>query len=55
MAPLYLQIERDIIAKIQRGDFVSDQPMPTEFARCAIYGVSRITVRRDPRRTPHTG
>jgi GntR family transcriptional regulator len=46
MAPLYSQIERDIVDQIARGDLAPDQPIPTELELCQIYGVSRITVRR---------
>ncbi len=46
MMPLYSEIERDLVSKIQRGELVPDEPIPTELELCEMYGVSRITVRR---------
>ena len=44
--PLYSEIERDLVSKIQNGELVPDEPIPTELELCEMYGVSRITVRR---------
>lgn len=46
MAPLYSKIELDLVSKIRQGEFKPNEPIPTEIELCAIYGVSRITVRR---------
>ena len=46
MTPLYAHVLRDLIGRIERGEFRPDQPIPTEQELCEMYGVSRITVRR---------
>lgn len=42
--PLYTQLQADLIARIERGDF-DDGPLPTEKEIGDRYGVSRATVR----------
>lgn len=44
--PLYLQIAQDLRQQIQTGAWQPGQRIPTEFALCDHYHVSRITVRK---------
>lgn len=44
--PLYHQLEQDLLARIDGGEFQPGAPLPTEERICEQYGVSRITVRR---------
>lgn len=44
--PLYHQLEQDLMARIQAGEFAPGEAIPTEERICEQYGVSRITVRR---------
>jgi GntR family transcriptional regulator len=44
--PLYSQIERNLKDLIARGDLASGQMLPPEWELAALYGVSRLTVRR---------
>jgi len=43
--PRYAQVAADLRAAIRRGDFGTDQQIPTEAELCATYKVSRFTVR----------
>lgn len=44
--PLYLQLERQLRARVLNGEFSPGDALPTEERICSEYGVSRITVRR---------
>ncbi len=43
--PLYLQIKDLLAAQIKNGVFKTDERLPSEKELCAMYNVSRITVR----------
>jgi DNA-binding GntR family transcriptional regulator len=45
-SPFYARVQRDIVQRVQRGEYPVDSRIPTEQDLCALYGVSRITVRR---------
>ena len=45
-APLYLQLERELRARIESRELVSGAALPSEEQICEQYGVSRITVRK---------
>jgi len=45
-APLYLQIERELRARIDEQELAPGAALPSEEQICEQYGVSRITVRR---------
>lgn len=45
-ACLYLTVERQIEEDIRRRVYVEGQQLPTESELCAMYNVSRITIRR---------
>lgn len=45
-APLYLQLERELRARIDSQEFAPGAALPSEEQICEQYGVSRITVRR---------
>jgi len=45
-APLYLQVQMDILAAISSGAYAAGDMLPTESEFCEQYGVSRATVRR---------
>lgn len=44
--PLYYQLEQDLRARIEAGEFAAGAMLPTEHQVCDHYSVSRITVRR---------
>lgn len=44
--PLYYQLQEHLLERIRGGEFRPGDPLPTEGALSAQYGVSRITVRR---------
>ena len=44
--PLYQTVEADLRARIEAREFSPGEALPTEEALCAVYAVSRITVRR---------
>ena len=44
--PLYMQLKKTIIEKIQRGEFKRGNPIPTEQELCAVFGISRFPVRQ---------
>lgn len=44
--PLYYQLKREIIEKIQSGEYQPDQKLPTESEFCEQYGVSKAPVRQ---------
>lgn len=44
--PLYIQIASDLKFKINTGEWQVEDQIPTEFDLCAIYDVSRITIRK---------
>jgi GntR family transcriptional regulator len=44
--PLYHQVETDMRARIDRGDWTAGQQIPTEAQLCDAYGASRITIRQ---------
>lgn len=46
VAPLYQQIEADLLKQITHGDLGPGVRVPSELELCEHYGVSRITVRR---------
>ena len=43
--PLYRQIARDLINRIDQGEFYTGQCIPSEARLCVEYGVSRPTIR----------
>ncbi len=43
---LYLKVKKDLLRKIESGEFGQDGSLPTEKELCKLYGVSQITVRR---------
>jgi GntR family transcriptional regulator len=43
--PLYLQVERSLGQRIDSGEWHQGEQIPTEDQLCAIYGVSRVTMR----------
>ena len=45
--PLYYQIRENIRNMITNNDYPPNSMIPSEAELCNIYGVSRITVRRD--------
>ena len=44
--PFYAQIAERLRARVQSGEWLPRQQIPTEVDLCALYQVSRITVRR---------
>ncbi len=44
--PLYLQLVRKIRNEVESGEYTPGQRLPSEQEMCALYGVSRITVRK---------
>ena len=44
-SPLYMKIAQDILNAIERGDHAVGSLLPTEQEFCALFGVSRITIR----------
>jgi DNA-binding GntR family transcriptional regulator len=44
--PVYYQIEMDLKNRIAQGEWIVNQPLPTEAALAIQYGVSRITLRQ---------
>jgi len=44
--PLHLQVQADIMASIERGDFSVGEQLPSEVELQQRYGVSRATVRK---------
>jgi len=45
-APLYSQLREELRAKILDGSYTAHSQMPSEHELCALYQVSRITVRQ---------
>ncbi len=43
---LYIQLKEAFREKIRRGEWASDQQIPTEAVLCEMFGVSKITVRQ---------
>lgn len=43
---LYLKVKKDLLRKIESGEFAQDGSLPTEKELCKLYKVSQITVRR---------
>ncbi|PRH84875.1 GntR family transcriptional regulator [Labrys okinawensis] len=46
LLPLYEQVRRSILAGIESGQFAEGSFLPSELELMALYGVSRITLRR---------
>jgi DNA-binding GntR family transcriptional regulator len=46
LVPLYRQVSERLAKSIVSGELAEGQALPTEFALCAQFGVSRITVRK---------
>ena len=44
--PLYYQVEQDMRSRIRRGEWKTQQQIPTESELCDLYDTSRITVRQ---------
>lgn len=44
--PLYLQVERSLLARIESGEWAPGAQIPPEDVIAASYGVSRITIRQ---------
>jgi GntR family transcriptional regulator len=44
--PKYVQLTKILKEKISTGEYQADKPIPTEAELCALYQVSRITVRQ---------
>jgi GntR family transcriptional regulator len=44
--PKYVQLSKILKEKISSGEYLVDKPIPTEAELCALYQVSRITVRQ---------
>lgn len=45
-SPLYFQLSRDLMKKIDSGQFPGNTKLPSERALCDMYSLSRITVRQ---------
>jgi len=43
---LYVKLKNILAAQIQEGRYSTGQKMPTEAELCAMYGISRVTVRQ---------
>ena len=43
---LYYQLKEKLLRKIQKGEWKNGQKIPAEMELCAIYKISRITVRK---------
>lgn len=46
LLPLYYQVERDMRQRIEAGTWQAGQQIPSETELCALYEVSRITIRQ---------
>lgn len=46
LLPLYYQVERDMRQRIESGAWQAGQQIPSEKELCALYDVSRITIRQ---------
>lgn len=46
LLPLYYQVERDMRHRIESGEWQAGQQIPSEMELCALYDVSRITMRQ---------
>ena len=46
LVPLYRQLSERLAQAIVSGEYAAGAALPTEFALCETYGVSRITVRK---------
>ena len=46
LLPLYYQVERDMRQRIESGVWQAGQQIPSEKELCALYDVSRITIRQ---------
>src|SRR6185312_1203483 len=46
LLPLYYQVERDMRHRIESGVWQAGQQIPSEKELCALYDVSRITIRQ---------
>jgi GntR family transcriptional regulator, N-acetylglucosamine utilization regulator len=46
LLPLYYQVERDMRRQIESGIWQAGQQIPSEKELCALYDVSRITIRQ---------
>lgn len=46
LLPLYYQVERDMRQRIESGIWQAGQQIPSEKELCALYDVSRITIRQ---------
>jgi GntR family transcriptional regulator len=44
--PLYVQVVRELSAKLSAGDYLPGERIPAESRLCEEFGVSRITIRR---------
>lgn len=53
--PLYIQLADLIRAKVQEGDWLPGEQIPTEKELCDLYQVSRITVRQAVSELVHEG
>lgn len=45
-SPLYYQIRNDVLSRIEQGEFLPGDMLPSEDELSAYYGVSNITVKR---------
>jgi GntR family transcriptional regulator len=46
LVPLYRQVSDRLVQSIATGEYAEGQALPGEYALCAAFGVSRITVRK---------
>jgi GntR family transcriptional regulator len=46
MVPMHYQVEQDMRERIEKGTWKSGQQLPSEMELCALYGVSRTTLRQ---------
>lgn len=44
--PIYVQIEEELKRRIDSGEYVVGEPIPSERELSVIFGVSRMTVRQ---------
>ena len=44
--PLFLQVQKDLVSKIQTGTYSAGKKLPNELELAKQYGVGRITIRR---------
>lgn len=43
---IYVQVADDVVARVERGEFVRGARLPSEADLAAEYGVAKMTIRR---------